>query len=162
VLTLAPPLNLDPTWFRPAAYTISKYGMTIVTLGVAEAERENGVAANCLWPMTAIATAAVRNLMGGEKSIAYCRTTRIVADAAGAILRRSPAEFTGNAVLVEDTLAEERTPTSAPTAPNRDRARSFRTSSSIRGALIKPPTPSPRTPKPCEHIVIDAASPGYA
>ena len=107
ILTMSPPLNLDPFWYRPAAYTISKYGMTIVTLGVAETEREHGVAANCLWPLTAIATAAVRNLMGGEESIAHCRTPRIVADAASAILRRDPRAFTGNAVLVEDVLAEE-------------------------------------------------------
>jgi citronellol/citronellal dehydrogenase len=107
ILTLSPPLNLDPSWFRSAAYTVSKYGMTIVTLGVAETEREYDVGANCLWPLTAIATAAVRNLMGGEEGIAHCRTPRIVADAASAILRRDPAKFTGNAVLVEDVLAEE-------------------------------------------------------
>jgi citronellol/citronellal dehydrogenase len=107
VLTLSPPLNLDSSWFRSAAYTVSKYGMTIVTLGVAETEREHGIGANCLWPLTAIATAAVRNLMGGEESIARCRTPQIVADAAGAILRRDPTEYTGNAVLVEDVLAEE-------------------------------------------------------
>jgi citronellol/citronellal dehydrogenase len=107
VLTLSPPLNLDPSWFRSAGYTVSKYGMSIVTLGVAETEREHGIGANCLWPLTAIATAAVRNLMGGEESIAHCRTPQIVADAAVAILRRDPARFTGNAVLVEDVLAEE-------------------------------------------------------
>jgi citronellol/citronellal dehydrogenase len=60
VLTLSPPLNLDPRWFVPAAYTVSKYGMTVVTLGVAQSERDNAVAANCLWPLTAIATAAVQ------------------------------------------------------------------------------------------------------
>jgi citronellol/citronellal dehydrogenase len=114
VLTLSPPLNLDPSWFRSAAYTISKYGMTIVTLGIAEAERENGIGANCLWPLTAIATAAVRNLMGGEESIAHCRTPQIVADAAAAILRRDPVRYTGNAVLVEDVLAEEGTTDLAP------------------------------------------------
>jgi citronellol/citronellal dehydrogenase len=107
ILTLSPPLNLDPSWFRSAAYTASKYAMTIFTLGVAETERDHGIGANCLWPVTAIATAAVRNLMGGEKSIAHCRTPRIVADAATAILRRSPTHFTGNAVLDEDVLAEE-------------------------------------------------------
>ncbi len=107
ILTLSPPLNVDSSWFRSAAYTLSKYGMTIVTLGVAETEREYGIGANCLWPLTAIATAAVRNLMGGEEGIAHCRTPRIVADAASAILRRDPAQFTGNAVLVEDVLAEE-------------------------------------------------------
>jgi citronellol/citronellal dehydrogenase len=125
VLTLAPPLNPDPRWFRSAAYTVSKYGMTIVTLGVAETEREYGVGANCLWPLTAIATAAVRNLMGGEKSIARCRTPRIVADAAAVILRRDPAQFTGNAVLVEDVLAEEGITDLAPYSAERGQTSFF-------------------------------------
>ena len=107
VLTLSPPLNLDPNWFIPAGYTVSKYGMTIVTLGVAQAEREHGVAGNCLWPLTAVATAAVQNLLGGEEGVAHSRTPQIVADAAGIILRRNPREYTGNAVIVEDVLAEE-------------------------------------------------------
>jgi NAD(P)-dependent dehydrogenase (short-subunit alcohol dehydrogenase family) len=107
VLSLSPPMNLDSSWFRSAAYTVSKYGMTIVTLGVAKTERDHGVGANCLWPLTAIATAAVRNLMGGEESITHTRTPQIVADAAAAILRRDPTRYTGNAVLVEDVLAEE-------------------------------------------------------
>jgi citronellol/citronellal dehydrogenase len=107
VLTLSPPLNPDPRWFEPAAYTVSKYGMTIVTLGVARTEREHGVAANCLWPLTAIATAAVQNLLGGDEGVSRSRTPEIVADAAAIILRRPPSEFTGNAAIVEDVLAEE-------------------------------------------------------
>ncbi len=107
VLTLSPPLNLDPKWFAPAGYTVSKYGMTIVTLGVAQTEREHGVAANCLWPATAIATAAVQNLLGGDETVAQSRTPEIVADAAGVVLRRDPASYTGNATIVEDVLAEE-------------------------------------------------------
>jgi citronellol/citronellal dehydrogenase len=107
VLTLSPPLNLDPRWFEPSAYAVSKYGMTIVTLGLAETERANGVAANCLWPLTAIATAAVQNLLGGEEGVARSRTPQIVADAAAIVLRRSPSGFTGNAAIVEDVLAEE-------------------------------------------------------
>ena len=107
VLTLAPPLNLDPAWFAPAAYTVSKYGMTIVTLGVAQTERAHAVAGNCLWPLTAIATAAVQNLLGGDEAIARSRTPRIVADAAAVMLRRDPTTYTGNAALVEDVLAEE-------------------------------------------------------
>lgn len=106
VLTLSPPLNLDPVWFGPSAYTVSKYGMTIVTLGVAQTEREHGVAANCLWPLTAIATAAVKNLLGGDQGVAMSRTPQIVADAAAVILRRDPAVYTGNAVIVEDVLTE--------------------------------------------------------
>jgi citronellol/citronellal dehydrogenase len=107
VLTLSPPLNLDPVWFGPSAYTISKYGMTIVTLGLAQTEREHGVAGNCLWPLTAVATAAVKNLLGGKDAIAHSRTPQIVADAAGIVLRRDPSRYTGNAVIVEDILAEE-------------------------------------------------------
>ena len=107
VLTLSPPLNLDPRWFEPSAYTVSKYGMTIVTLGVARTEREHGVAANCLWPLTAIATAAVQNLLGGEEGVSRSRTPEIVADAAAIVLGRDPREFTGNALIVEDVLAEE-------------------------------------------------------
>jgi citronellol/citronellal dehydrogenase len=107
VLTLSPPINLDPRWFEPSAYTVSKYGMTIVTLGVARSEAEHGVAANCLWPLTAIATAAVQNLLGGDEGVARSRTPQIYADAAAIVLRRSPREYTGNAALVEDVLAEE-------------------------------------------------------
>ena len=107
VLTLSPPLNLDERWFEPSAYTVSKYGMTIVTLGVARTEREHGVAANCLWPLTAIATAAVQNLLGGEEGVARSRSPQIVADAAAIVLRRAPSEYTGNAAIVEDVLAEE-------------------------------------------------------
>lgn len=106
VLTLSPPLNLDPVWFGPAAYTVSKYGMSIVTLGVAETEREHGVAANCLWPLTAIATAAVKNLLGGDEAVAHTRTPEIVADAAAIMLRRD-ASYTGNTEIVEDVLASE-------------------------------------------------------
>ena len=107
VLTLSPPLNLDPVWFRSAGYTVSKYGMTMVTLGVAESEREHGVGANCLWPLTAIATAAVENLLGGEEMTAHSRTPEIVADAAAVMLRRDPATYTGQTAIVEDVLAEE-------------------------------------------------------
>jgi citronellol/citronellal dehydrogenase len=107
VLTLSPPLNLDPAWFRMAAYTVSKYGMTILTLGVAETEREHGVAANCLWPATTIATAAVQNLLGGDEAVSHSRTPEIYADAAGIMLRRDPRSYTGNAAIVEDVLAEE-------------------------------------------------------
>jgi citronellol/citronellal dehydrogenase len=80
--------------------------MTIVTLGLAQTERNHTVSGNCLWPLTAIATAAVRNLLGGDSVIAQSRTPQIVADAAGIVLRRDPAAYTGNAVIVEDLLAE--------------------------------------------------------
>ena len=107
VLTMSPPLNLDAAWFEHSAYTVSKYGMTIVTLGLARTEREHKVAGNCLWPLTAIETAAVKNLLGGDDAIARSRTPQIVADAAGIVLRRDPSEYTGHAAIVEDVLAKE-------------------------------------------------------
>jgi citronellol/citronellal dehydrogenase len=107
VLTLSPPLSTDPRWLRGyAAYTVSKMGMTMLTLGVAEDERENGVGANCLWPRTLIATAAVQNLLGGDEAMARARTPEIVADAARVILERDPREATGNAYIDDEVLAE--------------------------------------------------------
>jgi citronellol/citronellal dehydrogenase len=107
VLTLSPPLSTDPRWLRGhAAYTVSKMGMTMLTLGVAEDERRHGVGANCLWPRTLIATAAVQNLLGGDEAMARARTPEIVADAARAILERDPREATGNAYIDDEVLAE--------------------------------------------------------
>ena len=107
VLTLSPPLNMDRRWLRDhAPYTVSKYAMTMLTLGVAESRREAGVAANCLWPRTLIATAAVQNLLGGDASMAGARTPEIVADAAHAILVRDARECTGNTFIDEDVLRE--------------------------------------------------------
>jgi citronellol/citronellal dehydrogenase len=106
VLTLSPPLSTDPRWLRGhAAYTVSKMGMTMLTLGVAEDEREHGVGANCLWPRTLIATAAVQNLLGGDRAMAMSRTPEIVADAARVILGRDPREATGNAYIDDEVLA---------------------------------------------------------
>jgi citronellol/citronellal dehydrogenase len=105
VLTLSPPLNLDPKWFAPSGYAISKYGMTIVTLGVAHEYGGRGIAANCLWPRTAIATSAVSNLLGGAEMMSMSRTPEIVADAAALGISLDPTTFTGNALLVEDLLA---------------------------------------------------------
>jgi citronellol/citronellal dehydrogenase len=107
VLTLSPPLSADPRWLRGhAAYTVSKMGMTMLTLGVAQDEREHGVGANCLWPRTMIATAAVQNLLGGDEAMARARTPEIVADAARVILERDPRVATGNAYIDDEVLAE--------------------------------------------------------
>ena len=107
VLTLSPPLSTDPRWLRGhAVYTVSKMGMSMITLGVAEDEREHGVAANCLWPRTLIATAAVQNLLGGDQAMAMSRTPEIVADAARVILERDPREATGNAYIDDEVLGE--------------------------------------------------------
>ena len=107
VLTLSPPLSTDRRWLKGhAAYTVAKMGMTMLTLGVAEDEREHGVGANCLWPRTMIATAAVQNLLGGDAAMAVSRTPEIVADAAKVILERDPREATGNTYIDDEVLAE--------------------------------------------------------
>jgi citronellol/citronellal dehydrogenase len=105
ILTLSPPVDLRPEWLGPhAAYSLSKFGMSILTLGAAQELREAGVAANALWPRTIIATAAVQNLLGGEGSMSRARTPEIVADAAYAIFNQPAAECTGNTFIDEDVL----------------------------------------------------------
>src|SRR5215218_2879933 len=108
VLTLSPPLSADPRWLLGhAAYTVSKMGMSMITLGVAQDEREHGVGANCLWPRTLIATAAVQNLLGGDASMAVSRRPEIVSDAAKVVLERDPRQATGNTYIDDEVLAEE-------------------------------------------------------
>ena len=108
VLTLSPPLSIDPKWFAPfTAYAMSKMGMSMVTLGLSEEYRDDGIAFNSLWPRTIIATAAVQNLLGGDAAMARSRRPEIVADAAHAIFLRPSRQCTGNFFLVEDVLAEE-------------------------------------------------------
>ncbi len=105
VLTLSPPLRLDPEWFAPyPAYALSKYSMSIYAMAMAHEFRAEGIAFNTLWPRTIIATAAVRNLLGGEQAISRSRTPEIVADAAHAILTRNSREFTGQHCIDEDVL----------------------------------------------------------
>jgi citronellol/citronellal dehydrogenase len=107
VLTLSPPLSADPKWLRGhAPYTVSKMGMTMLTLGLAADEADRGVAANCLWPRTLIATAAVQNLLGGDEAMRRARTPEIYADAAAVILLRDPRECTGRAYIDDEVLAE--------------------------------------------------------
>jgi citronellol/citronellal dehydrogenase len=108
VLTLSPPLNMDPKWFKGhVGYTIAKYGMSMCTIGMAEEFRDDGIAFNALWPRTIIATAAVQNLLGGEEAMARSRRPELVADAAHAIVSRPSRGCTGNLYLAEDVLAEE-------------------------------------------------------
>ena len=105
VLTLSPPLNLVPRWFAPyPAYALSKYSMSIYAMAMAEEFRADGIAFNTLWPRTIIATAAVRNLLGGDAAISRSRKPDIVADAAHAILTRSSREFTGRHCIDEEVL----------------------------------------------------------
>ena len=108
VLTLSPPLDLRPKWAGAyLAYTMAKYAMSLVTLGLAEELRDVGIAANSLWPRTTIATAAVANLLGGAEALAGSRTPMIMSDAAHAVLVRDPRSCTGNFFIDEDVLAEE-------------------------------------------------------
>jgi citronellol/citronellal dehydrogenase len=107
VLTLSPPLNMDPKWFKGfLAYTLSKYGMSMCTLGFSEEYRFDGIAVNSLWPKTIIATAAVRFLFGSQKGIEMSRNPGIIADAAAEILSRKSKDCTGNFFLDEDVLTE--------------------------------------------------------
>ena len=108
ILTLSPPIDLRPKWAGSyLAYTMAKYGMSLVTLGLAEELREAGIAVNSLWPRTTIATAAVVNLLGGDDTVGRSRTPEIMADAAHAVLVRDSRVCTGNFFIDEDVLAEE-------------------------------------------------------
>jgi citronellol/citronellal dehydrogenase len=105
ILTLSPPLNITPEWLGISVpYSISKYNMSMMALGWSAELKQYGIAANALWPVTTIATAAVQNLLGGDDMVARSRTPDIVADAACYILSQPAREFTGNLVLDEDVL----------------------------------------------------------
>jgi len=104
ILNLSPPLNMEAKWFAPhVAYTMAKFGMSMCVLGMAEELKSRGIAVNALWPRTTIATAAVRNLLGGEEMIRASRKPQIMADAAHAILTKPSRECTGN-FFVDDTV----------------------------------------------------------
>jgi citronellol/citronellal dehydrogenase len=108
ILTISPPLNMEPRWFGIfPAYTLSKYGMSLLTIGWADELASVGVAANSLWPRTTIGTAAIRNLGGGDAAVAKSRRPEIMADAAYAIMSRDSRACTGNFYLDEDVLREE-------------------------------------------------------
>lgn len=108
ILTLSPPIDLQPKWIAPyIGYTMSKYNMSMMTMAWAEEFKNYGIAANSLWPVTTIATAAVRNILGGEKLISRSRKPEILADCAYYILRQSSNDCTGNLFLDEDVLKAE-------------------------------------------------------
>ncbi len=107
ILTLSPPLSLDPSWFAPhVAYTMSKYGMSMCVLGMAEEFRAQGVAVNALWPRTVIATAALAMIPEAAAQLERTRRPEIMADAAHAVLVRDARTTTGNFFLDEDVLRE--------------------------------------------------------
>ena len=108
ILNISPPLNMEARWFAPhVAYTMAKFGMSLCVLGMAEEFRKDGVAFNALWPRTVIATAAVKNLLGGDHTLRGSRTPAIMADAAYAIFARPARACTGNFFIDDEVLASE-------------------------------------------------------
>ncbi|HVJ79054.1 MAG TPA: NAD(P)-dependent oxidoreductase [Hyphomicrobium sp.] len=103
ILTLSPPLDMKPEWFSGhVAYSIAKYGMSLCVLGLADELKSDGIAVNALWPRTTIATAAVRNILGGDRLMRMSRSPDIVADAAHLIFQQPAKSFTGN-FLIDDS-----------------------------------------------------------
>jgi citronellol/citronellal dehydrogenase len=106
ILMISPPLDMKEKWFAPhTAYSMAKFGMSLVVLGLAGELRPRGIAVNALWPRTLIATAAVQNLLGGEEMTKRGRKPEIVADAAYAIFTKSARDFTGHFVIDDSFLA---------------------------------------------------------
>lgn len=108
IVTLSPPPNMHKKWFGAhVAYTISKYNMSMIAMGLSEEWKKYKIASNTLWPVTTIDTAAVRNLLGGEALAKMSRTPEILADAVNIIVNRSAETCTGNHFLDEDIFKEE-------------------------------------------------------
>jgi len=107
VLMISPPLDMKEKWFAPhTAYSMAKFGMSLVVLGLAGELRSKGIAVNALWPRTVIATAAVQNLLGGDAVMRRARKPEILADAAYAIFCTSSRQFTGRFLIDDNFLAE--------------------------------------------------------
>jgi len=108
ILTLSPPLNLHARWFaNHVAYTLTKYNMSMMTIGWAEEFKKDKIAANALWPKTTIATAAVKNLLGGDALMKMSRKPEILADAAYYILKQPATECTANLFIDEEVLSKQ-------------------------------------------------------
>jgi citronellol/citronellal dehydrogenase len=104
ILMLSPPLDMAEKWFaRHTGYTMAKFGMSMVVLGLAGELRGKGIAVNALWPRTTIATAAIKNLLGGDRVMRMSRKPEIMADAAYLIFQKPAKSFTGN-FLIDDTF----------------------------------------------------------
>jgi citronellol/citronellal dehydrogenase len=107
ILMLSPPLDMKAKWFAPhLAYSLAKFGMSLCVLGLAEELKTQGIAVNALWPRTTIATAAVANLLGGDRIMRASRTPEIVADAAHLIFSQDARGFTGRFCIDDSLLAE--------------------------------------------------------
>ncbi len=108
ILMISPPLDMKEKWFAPhTAYSMAKFGMSLVVLGLAGELRPKGIAVNALWPRTIIATAAIKNLLGGEARMRQARKPEIMADASYAIFSTPSRELTGR-FLIDDTFLAER------------------------------------------------------
>ena len=106
ILMISPPLDMKEKWFAPhTAYSMAKFGMSLVVLGLAGELRTQGIAVNALWPRTVIATAAVQNLLGGGAVMSRARKPEIVADAAYAVFAKPAREFTGRFLIDDNFLA---------------------------------------------------------
>jgi citronellol/citronellal dehydrogenase len=107
ILMISPPLDMKEKWFSPhTAYSMAKFGMSLVVLGLAGELRAKGIAVNALWPRTVIATAAIQNLLGGQSMMRRARKPEIMADAAYAIFSKPAHEFTGHFLIDDSILAE--------------------------------------------------------
>jgi citronellol/citronellal dehydrogenase len=107
ILMLSPPLDMSPKWFAPhVAYSMAKFNMSIIALGLSGELKADGIAVNTLWPRTTIATAAVRNLLGGDALMRMSRSPEIIADAAHLIFTQDAKTFTGR-FSIDDTLLYE-------------------------------------------------------
>jgi citronellol/citronellal dehydrogenase len=108
VLVMAPPPVLRPDWFAPhLAYSMTKFGMSLCVLGMAEEFRAYGIAVNALWPRTTIATSAIRFVVGDAEMLRRSRTPDVVADAAHAILSKPSTSFTGSFAVDDEVLSAE-------------------------------------------------------
>ena len=108
ILMLSPPLDMKTKWFAPhTAYSMAKFGMSLVVLGLAGELKPKGIAVNALWPRTTIATAAIRNLLGGDEVVRRSRTPDIVADAAHTVFAKPAKSFSGNFLIDDSFLAAE-------------------------------------------------------
>jgi citronellol/citronellal dehydrogenase len=105
ILNISPPLNMETRWFAPhVAYTMAKFGMSMCVLGMAGELKKDGIAVNALWPRTTIATAAIKNLLGGDAAMRGSRKPEIMGDAAHAILTKPARDYTGKFLIDDDVL----------------------------------------------------------
>lgn len=108
ILMMSPPLDMKARWFAGhVAYSIAKYGMSLCVLGLAEELKKDGIAVNALWPRTTIATAAIRNILGGDKLMSMSRTPAILADAAHLLFQQPAKSFSGQ-FLIDDTFLHDK------------------------------------------------------